>query len=349
MERPVTISDIARLAGVAESTVSRALADSPLVAQKTKERIQNIARDHNYVMNINARSLRMRQTWTIQVVIPQWHAVRGSVSDPFMLSLVGAVADELSVQGYDLLLSKSPPWADDGAERGPQNALITGRADGIILMGQGENDQPIRDLAERHRPVVVWGGYLPGTPYCVVGSDNEAGGRRAAEHLIKAGRRRIAFLGDTRRPEVALRHKGYRTALEQAGLPVIPSLTVDAQFDPASAKAASKSLLSRGESFDAVLAASDILAMGAIAEARSQGLAVPDDIAVVGFDDIASAAYYTPSLTTVRQKVAEGGRLLVERVLGLAAGREAPPAVLATELVVRDSCGSRINQNPGGN
>jgi DNA-binding LacI/PurR family transcriptional regulator len=331
------MSDIARLAGVSESTVSRALNNNPLINEKTRERIQKIARSMNYKVNESARNLRLRRSHTISVVINTGKVGGQSFSDPFMIDMIGAIADQLAQHQYDLLFSSSIVTSEDWHDY----LLGSRRADGVIVIGQGTDDSPLRELHKFGDPLVVWGGtHKPGSDYCIVSSDNQMGGCKATEHLIGLGRRRIVFLGDIAHPEIDARYRGYRVALGSAGLEA-GERHIDVAFSIESGYQSVMELLRGGApDFDAFFAASDNIAMGAIKALQASGFKVPSDVAVVGFDDIPIAPFYTPPLTTVRQSIHRGGELLVDKVMQLVAGKKVESEVLPTELVVRASCGA---------
>jgi DNA-binding LacI/PurR family transcriptional regulator len=170
-----------------------------------------------------------------------------------------------------------------------------------------------------------------------VGSDNVAGGFLATEHLLLNQRRRIAFFGDTQLPEVADRFQGYQKALQQYQIPFDPDLVLPALFTEEGGRAAVAELLARDVHFDALFACSDLLAMTAINSFRERGLITPQDVAVVGYDDIELARYFHPPLSTIRQPLVAAGGALVSTVLAMAEGQILPPVLLATELVVRQS------------
>ncbi|RME66312.1 MAG: LacI family transcriptional regulator [Alphaproteobacteria bacterium] len=330
------MDDVARLAGVSKSTVSRALADSPLVNEETKKKIRALAARHNYTIDQRARNFRLRQTNAITVAIPLMHDTDQHVSDPFFLDLLGHIADALSERGYDLLLSKAIPQEDDWLEK----LTATRRTDGLILMGQSTQHEAINRFARYYKRIVVWGAAIPGQRYTSVGSDNRGGAYAATRHLLSLGRRRIVFLGDRRLPEIGQRHAGYVAALEDAGLAASEDLLVTVHFSSEAAYRGMRAFLARGTAIDAVVASSDVIAMSAIRALRESGHDVPEDVAVVGYDDIGLAAYVEPPLTTVRQDTARAAVLLVESLLARIAGRPAPSSVIASTLVVRKSCGA---------
>ncbi|MBB5371188.1 MULTISPECIES: LacI family DNA-binding transcriptional regulator [unclassified Janthinobacterium] len=332
-QQRLQMADIARLAGVSTSTVSRALSGSPLVNQETRTRVMELARSLNYSINIGAQNLRLKQNRTVGVVVPYDAATRQHLSDPFFLGMLGSLADALTEQGFDMLVSRVDAETLDAAAL----SFDSGRVIGIILIGQWRHHDQLNQLAARQVPIVVWGAQLPQQLYCTVGGDNVAGGRLATEHLLTQGRRRIAFFGDINLPEVAQRHQGYLDALAAHGVARDEDLYVAGSFLPQGGTLAVQQLLERGLAFDAIFACSDLLAMSAISALRQHGLPVPEQVAVVGYDDIELAAYFHPPLSTVRQPMRAAGRALVSSLLALVDGAPLASQQLPTELVVRAS------------
>lgn len=330
-QQRLQMADIARLAGVSSSTVSRALSGSPLVNQETRARIMELARSLKYSINIGAQNLRLKQNRTVGVVVPFDGAVRQHLSDPFFLAMLGSLADALTEQGFDMLLSRVDIAQLDAASQ----CFDSGRVIGIVLIGQWRNHEQLNQMAARHVPIVVWGAQLPQQQYCTVGSDNVAGGMLATEHLLAQGRRRIAFFGDTELPEVAQRHAGYCNALGSHGIEIEPQLHVPVSFLPQGGIEAVQELTRRGARYDAIFACSDLLAMTALNCLRQQGRRIPEDVAIIGYDDIELAGYFHPPLSTVRQPIQVAGRALVASLLALIDGQPAASLQLATELVVR--------------
>lgn len=329
---PVSIADIARRAGVSESTVSRALNNNPAVNIKTRQRVQALAREMNYKVNTGARNLRLQKTHTIALVINAESVDGQTFSDPFMMDMIGAIADELNEHQYSLLFSSSAV----GPEDWHAHLLGARRADGVIVIGQGRDDTPLRQLQRAGDAVVVWGAREPEANYCIVGSDNYMGGQLATRHLINCGRSKMLFLGDIAHPEIEGRFRGYYDALSEAGLSANEH-HVKAAFSIESGYQHVLELMAEKVDFDGVFAASDNIAMGAIKALQERGLRVPEDVSVVGFDDIPVAPYFNPPLSTVRQDVHRGGRLLVQKVMALVKGQAVTSEVLKTELVVRSS------------
>ncbi|TXH69425.1 MAG: LacI family transcriptional regulator [Lysobacteraceae bacterium] len=327
------MADIARLAGVSESTVSRALRDSPLIAASTRSRIRRLAEEAGYAVNPVASRLRSRQTGVITVAIPLVHERDQHLFDPFMMTMLAHLADTLGDRGYNMLLSKIAAHQDGWVRRLQQS----GRSDGVILIGQSFEHGSINEAARAGIPLVAWGTRLPAQRYPVVGTDNRLGGRIGAEHMIRNGRRRIAFLGDERLPEVAHRFEGYRLALREAGLKALPELQVRSRFAADDADRSAKELLARGVAFDGVMAASDVIAISAMRALAESGRRVPQDVSVVGFDDILLAEHAHPPLTTVRQELAQGATALVDTVLAAVRGEKPESTILAPSLIVRAS------------
>ncbi|MDR7332025.1 LacI family DNA-binding transcriptional regulator [Roseateles asaccharophilus] len=332
-QRRLQMADIARLAGVSVSTVSRALNGSELINAETRQRIAELARSLNYSINLGARNLRLQENKTVAVVVPYDRQSRQHISDPFFLSIVGSIADALTDRGYDMLLSRvdaehldlSAGWFDSG------------KAIGVVLIGQWRHHDQLNEMAARKLPLVVWGGEMPQQLYASVGGDNVLGGTLAARHLLQSGRRRIAFVGDARLPEVWLRRQGYAQALREAGLAVDPGLEVAAPFEPGLAAGVLERFCAARQDFDAVVCCSDVQALLTIQALRAAGRSVPGDVAVTGYDDMALAAYCDPPLTTVHQPVAEAGAELVEALLAQMRGERTGPRTLPVYLKLRAS------------
>jgi DNA-binding LacI/PurR family transcriptional regulator len=334
-KRRLQMADIARLAGVSTSTVSRALSGSKLVNQETRDRVLELARSLKYTINIGAQNLRLKQNRTVGVVIPavsDTHA-RQHLTDPFFLGMLGSLADALTEQGFDMLLSRVDADQLDSAAQ----PYDTGRVIGVILIGQWRHHDQLNQMAARGVPIVVWGAQLPQQLYCTVGGDNVTGGLLATRHLLQQGRRRIAFLGDVNFPEADLRFQGYCQALREVGLAPDPQLHASVSFLPEGGAEGVQELVRRHAQYDALFACSDLLAMTAINSLRALGRSVPHDVAVAGYDDIELSSYFHPPLTTVRQPMADAGRALVSTLLELAEGRSATSQQLPTELIVRAS------------
>lgn len=334
-----TSRDIADLAGVSQATVSRALRNSPLVRQETRERIQQIARELNYFVNRNAAGLRTHQSNTIALLLFD-ETEGGAQINPFFLTMIGYITRAASRMGYDVLVSLQQLTDDWHIEYQASH-----RADGLILLGYGDYvsyGEKLDALAAANTRFIIYGPIVRDQPGHSLGCDNETGGFAATEHLIKLGRRRIVILGDTskRHPEFASRYVGYARALTQAGLDLAPELKVYADNTEDRSYAAVQALIDSDLSFDAIFAVTDVLAIGAMSALADAGRRVPEDVSVVGFDDLPRAAFVTPALTTVQQNIREAGEGLVAAVAGLIEGKPVESIQMAPKLIVRDSCGA---------
>ncbi len=342
-----TSFDIAYLAGVSQPTVSRALRGSKAVSLATRQRIETIARELNYSVDKNASSLRSQRANTLALLFFEEQTPDDSRINPFFLAMLGAITRHCSTTGFDLLISFQK-MEDDWHVR-YQDAH---RADGLILLGYGDYtvyESRLEALVAAGTHFVRWGSVRADNIGTTVGSDNFAAGQLAGEHLLGLGRRRIAFLGqaDDHYPEFADRYRGLCAALAGAGIAPDPALLVEAVSHEASGEAAANQLLARGAQFDAIFAASDLIAIGAMRALGAAGRTVPDDLAIVGFDDLPAACLTNPPLTTMVQDLRGAGELLVETLVAQVLGKKAPPATLPAKLVVRQSCGRQGSGNGG--
>ncbi|HQS96839.1 LacI family DNA-binding transcriptional regulator [Novosphingobium sp. 17-62-19] len=326
------IAELARMAGVSAGTVSRALADKSLVNKETRERIQALAREHGFRPNQMARRLRTQQTGVIGVVIPLGHERRQHISDPFFMTLFGYLADELTESGHDLMLSRVIPGDDEWLDR----IVDSGMLDGALVIGQSNQTEAIERVAQYYKPLVVWGSHREGQVQCTVGVDNAAGGRLAAKRLLERGARRLAFFGDTKGPEIADRLAGAEQALATAPGATLRAFPTHLASDEMASQIAAH-LDEIGEAVDGIVCASDIIAMTTIRLLHERGIAVPDRVAVTGFDDLPLSQRMVPQLTTVRQDIAAGARAMVDALRRRLAGEDAPSIVMQPELVLRES------------
>lgn len=334
MNEPVRkLEDLARLAGTSIATVSRALRDDAAVKAETKQRIIALAIAHQFPFQ---RYASPRQAGPcLAVVVPPPLARQPRLADPFLMELLASIAEAARERDCDLVVSHATPTS----EADLRELLRRPDVDGTIFLGQSSFHDAFNVLAGEGRRFAVWGAALPGQRYCAIGSDNPGGAARAARHLLRLGRRRIAFLGAPLNPEISQRQEGYRRALDEAGLEADPALMMDCHFDLESAEGAVADLIAARVPFDGIVAASDILAFGAIRCLTGLGLRVPEDVSVTGYDNVAFGGYLRPALSTIAQDAPKAGRVLVARLLG-ARGDAAPASErLPTELIVRESCG----------
>ncbi len=335
-----TSLDIAHLAGVSQPTVSRALRGSPMVNEETRKRILAIAEQLNYKVDKNASNLRRQHSGTLALLFFEDPTPDESAINPFFLSMLGSITRACALNGYDLLISfqqLSSDWQADYED--------SKKADGIILLGYGdylESLARLERLVQQGTHFVRWGAVLPDAPGISIGCDNAQGGHDITAHLLAQGRRRIAFLGHASNhyPEFFERYLGHQRALETAGLSADPALQVDAITTEQSGHAATRELLQRGVPFDAVFAASDLIAVGAMKALHEQGLRVPEDVAVAGFDDIPLASFTNPGLSTVQQDTKRAGAILVESLLKLIHDEPVESQTIPVTLALRRSTGA---------
>lgn len=329
------LEDLAQMAGVSIATVSRALADNPAVSEETRRRIWKLAIDHQFPLHRYGVTSLMGTQATIAVFIPPLKTRNPNDFDPFIWELVAAITDAAAARNGDTVISHVTPTNYDELNRLVQSS----RADGHLFIGQAMLHQEFNRLADSGRRFVVWGASLPGQNYCSVGSDNFVGGRRATRHMLRLGRRKPLFLGETVEPEMQLRHEGFREALAEADLPVLRSRILPCHLDVESAEAAIDSALAEKLDFDCIIAANDRIALGAIRSLQRHGRKVPDDVAVIGYDNAQFGRYSTPALSTISQDPKRGARLMVSKLLSRGSMIHAKSEQMATELIVRESCG----------
>jgi DNA-binding LacI/PurR family transcriptional regulator len=333
-KRVITMEDIARLAKVSKPTVSRALGDSPLVKAETRERVLSIARLHGYAVNRNAQKLRQKRTNTIAVSLDFRSHQQNHIADPFIFDLLAGVSEALGDCNQDVLLCAPSHNDSESFHR-----ILSGKAaDGFIVLGQGHREAMLTELSLSGAPLVVWGAESPGTPYCVVGSDNLRGGLLAGRYFQQRGRCRFLFVGDVSFREIHLRREGLRRAVAESGRDIALLELNAANFSFESAYETARRFLASGVAVpDAIFAFSDTAAMAFIRAFREAGLRFPEDVSVVGYNDIPSAEYFSPPLTTVRQDNHLAGRLLVDKLMRRLDGLPAESAAIETELIVRQT------------
>jgi DNA-binding LacI/PurR family transcriptional regulator len=326
------MEEIAEIAGVSKSTVSRALRNSTLVKEPTRDRIRAIAREHDFTPSAAARNLSLRSSHTIAFVTHAYSKDLCGVSDPFSLEIMGGIAIGLHELGYDMLVVHVDPQDRDWAAQ----FLDSGRVDGFILMTSVRKREHIDLLLDRGAPFVAWG---PGTGgYCTVSGDDRQGGRLATRHLLSRGRKRIAFLGGPRTEnEVRERYRGYEEAIVAAGGTADTALTAYGDYSERSAERAVEELFARDPRIDALFSSSDMMAIAAMRSLKKKGLRIPGDVAVVGYDDLSLAALVTPALTTISQKIPQAGKLLARDLVAYLEQGIITTTTMQVELIIRES------------
>ncbi|HUQ11646.1 MAG TPA: LacI family DNA-binding transcriptional regulator [Steroidobacteraceae bacterium] len=329
----ITLERLAKLAKVSISTVSRALNDHPSISGATKKQLWALARKHGYEFRRHMPVSPIGAEGAIIVVTPRVRGRPLPLSHPFFLELLASIGEAARDRGCDFTVSHLTPANYEDLV----HATTTGRANGVIFLGQGVLHEELNRLAETDSRFVVWGAQIPGQKYCTVGTDNLLGGKRATQHLIKLGRRRIVFLGGSD-PEASQRYRGFAEALQEADITLDDELVGRVEFEAESAEAAIDGLLRRKVPFDGVVAASDLIALGAIRALHRGQLDVPRDVSVVGYDNNLLSRLSTPTLSTVQQDIPKAGRVLVSKLLEWSG--DARPEMLSTELIIRESCGA---------
>jgi DNA-binding LacI/PurR family transcriptional regulator len=324
----VSIKDIAKVAGVSPSTVSRALSDHPRISLETKERIRRLATEMDYSPSAVARSLVTQRTSIIGLAVA-W------VSDPFLAQVVRGIEDTALEHGYTVILSSF--YGEPDREKEVLSTFRERRVDGIIVESSCFDTYPRSLLSQFGLPIVLIN--RPEYIYSV-STDNLHGGRLATEYLLDLGHSRIGYIAAERgRRTNSDRLEAYKEALQRRGIAFDPDLVVHGDGYVRGGKETMSRLLALPSPPTAVFCYNDLTAIGAALAVREAGLRVPDDISLVGFDDIELAPYSHPPLTTVRQPVYELGHRAMEIVLALMAdGQEATSVMLKGELVVRQSC-----------
>lgn len=337
-----TLDEVAKYAGVSRSTVSRVINDHPNVSAATRARVEAAIEKCNYRPHAVARSLATSRTNILGMVVPE--SVTKLFTDPYFPLMLRGATEACNRRGYHLILSLFTGSIESSVMH--DRVARSGYLDGVIAANASLDDKLIPSLFEEGLPFVNIGRH-PDDRVNYVDVDNIGGARMATEHLIRQGHRRIATIsGPLDMTPGQDRLDGFREMMSTHRLPVSEELVAEGDFTEAGGRAAMMQLLAADPT--AVFAASDSMAIGAIKAIRAASKQVPEDVAVVGFDDIPSALTVDPELTTVRQPIERIGQLAVDTLIDLieAEAKEGSPSstrrfVLPTELVVRGSCGSR--------
>ncbi|MGI8386215.1 LacI family DNA-binding transcriptional regulator [Robertmurraya sp. P23] len=326
----ITIKDIARLANVSHTTVSRALNNSPLIKEPTKRKILEIASQLNYTPNVNAKSLVMQKSHTIGLFLT---SISNGTSSSFLADTIKGANSRITNE-YNLFIRGIDDY-EDYTSINPQ------RFDGIILMSQSVSDNSfIYHVLQKEIPLVVLNREVEETNIPNVLSNDTEGARMAVDHLITNGHHHIAIIEGTPSFKSShMRKEGYLQALMEAGIPIKKEYSIQGNYDMESGSQAMEQLLSLTSLPTAVFCSNDDMAIGAMNTVFARGLSVPNDISIVGFDDIGFSQYTTPRLTTVKRPVEEISRVGVERLLSLIGRKEeeVERTFMKTELIVRDS------------
>lgn len=328
-----TIHTVADKAGVSIATVSRYLNGSARVSPATAAKVQRAVDELGYVPNAAARGLATNTTHAFAFVYPR-------PASAHISALISGAEQGAHENEYHLLIHGAVPAKPDNPDRVLD--LLGTRVDGVILASESIRMSFLQDLQRRRVPVVMLG-QKPGViaADCIV-PDNATGAEAAVTHLLGHGRRRIAMItSPANRPHLDDRERGYRTALRIHGIDIEPDLIVRDDFNEAGGYRAMAKLLARKPLPDAVFAVSDTIAIGALSAIHETILRIPQDIALIGFDDLVTARYLNPPLTTVHYDIAGAGRRAVDMLCARCDGSELPPQtiLIPTRLITRRSCG----------
>ncbi len=341
-DQAVTIRDVAREAGVSVATVSRVLNGSGPVREETRQRVWTVAEALRYVPNQAARSLITRETLTLGVVLPDLYG-------EFFSEVIRGIDQGAQRERYHVLVSGSH---DDWSEIEAAMQAMHRRVDGLVIMSPDIEAGTLHAALPPGLPVVLLNCAAQGRELTAINIDNRGGARAMVEHLVSVGRRCIAFIeGPARNHDAAERLAGYREGLAEAGVAAEPGWELPGDFTELGGYRAIGTLLAQRALPDAIFAANDSMAVGALSALREAGIRVADDVAVVGFDDIPIARYMSPPLTTVHVPIAELGTRAVEALLRAVRSQGAGPGrtrertaarreVVPTRLVIRRSCGA---------
>ncbi|MDH6223095.1 LacI family DNA-binding transcriptional regulator [Streptomyces sp. MJP52] len=329
--RRPTLDEVAGLAGVSRSVASRALNNAPHVSRAKREAVERAVRQLGYVPNPTARALATRQTGAAALVVSGEDP--SIFADPFFAQVIVGASAALEEADLHLMLCLA---ASDRGRKRVEELLRSGGADGVMLMALREDDPLGRAVEEAAMPVVFGGRPVGPAPRWYVDVDNAGGAREATEYLLSLGRTRVAALCGRLDTEAGrARYRGYRDAVLAAGLDPFPPGEGD--FTEGGGAAATAALLADHPDVDGVFAANDNMGVGALRTLRETGRRVPDDVAVVGFDDLAVAQVSDPPLTTVHQPIQALGREMARMLAALVDGQDPTPLILPTRLVVRAS------------
>jgi LacI family transcriptional regulator len=327
----VTIVQVAKEAGVSLGTVSRVINDDVHVADETRERVLAVAKEMGYVANRQARGLKGRKTNTIGVLVP-------NLGTGYIGEIMQGIDTELELSQLDLMLFTTHRVADKEAKYVAN--MVQGMVDGLLFLIPRSPSDYIGTLIDRSFPFVLIDNQVENEPCRYVGATNWQGAYKATEYLIELGHRRIGFMtGSMDLNSATDRLEGYKSALRTNHIPENPDLIYEGDYTQPSGYAGATALLDLGEVLTAIFASNDAMAMGAMDAVRSRGLRVPEDISVMGFDDVPQSAMIRPALTTVRQPLEQMGRVATQMLLDILKNpeREVDQMRLPTELIIRDS------------
>ena len=338
-----TLKDIARILDISITTVSRGLAGYDDVSAATRQRILETAAELGYQPNITARRLKKQRTDTLGFILPTFGP---RFSDPFFSEFIAGVGNKATEHDFDLLVSTHAPFSE-AEKRAYQRATQRGWVDGLLVIRTREKDDRIRHLAEHNFPFVAFGRTNLAIDYPFVDEDSAAGMQQLTQHFVDLGHRRIGFImPPTYLMFSQFRLQGYKETMAKNKLPIEPDWIVTGDLTHRGGAEVMKKLLAVQPRLTAVICGNDLMAIGAMNCVQQHGLQVGKDIVVAGFDDIPTAAYTNPSLTTVGQPIYDIGWRTCAMLIELINGRppQNPHTLLTPTLIVRASSGKPVSQ-----
>lgn len=333
----MNLEQIAKLSGVSRSTVSRVINDDPRVSDDTRSRVRQVIQQLNYQPNTAARSLAGGHTSILGLVIPT--GVSSVFSDPYFPNLIRGISAACREQNYSVMLWLAEP---DYERKTIMQVLRNGFIDGVIVSSFPIDETMVETLSQSGLPFILVGRDPSHPAVSYVDVENRRGAVEAVTHLIRMGRRRIAHISGPLNTVVGVdRRDGYLEALKTRGLSYDPGLTIEGNFSEEDGYSITRMLLPNHP--DAIFAASDAMALGSLRALREAGKRIPEDVAVIGFDDMPFSANVEPPLTTIRQPIQRTGRIAAQTLIDMVQHPEdqlARRILLPTELVIRKSCGA---------
>ncbi|MFC0187086.1 LacI family DNA-binding transcriptional regulator [Fictibacillus aquaticus] len=334
-----TIKDIAKKANVSVTTVSRALNGYSDVNEKTRQKIIEIAKELNYSPNTLARGLVMKKSKTLGMLVSGMN--RASTKDNFTFEVLSGVNELVSEKDYDLVLFSTTTTKQ--REKTYSQLCRERRVDGAILQGMKIDDPYLKEVIESDIPCVLVDIPIESDSVGYVTTDNVLGAKKAVQHLIESGHKNIAMINGHDQAYVSIKRlEGYRQALEEAGLEYKEEYVVNGEFTEATAETEAMELLQKHPEITAIFSASDLMALGIMKAARTLNIRIPEDLSIVGYDNILLSSYTTPALTTIAQDKFQLGYRAAELLINMLEGTvDSHVCILKTELIIRETTTNR--------
>lgn len=341
-EKPVNIRDVARRAGVSVSTVSRAFNNYSDISEITRNSILKIADELGYKPNIIAKSLSSNRHFRLGMLVEDYDTI--GLLNPLLFEIIMEFKNTATKQGYEIVLLSTT--SDLQKSQDLAKLFNEKQIDGAFIMGLKMTDEYYKSLSTTKNPCVLHDINIQNPMLSCIGVDNVKGAFMAVDHLIKLGHRRIGFINGRRDAFVSYeRLDGYYLALNRNGIPIDNELIAYGDFDDKAAEAAVEELINKHNDISAIFCASDLMAVGAINMLNNLGYSIPDDISIVGFDDIYLAQFMTPKLTTIHQNRGKIGESAANVLINMVSGQNIGRVLIEPELIIRESTKSILDQN----